>query len=80
LAFYFRILNAAGPNVELVEASQMLPGLKFKKGLKKWTLANKENVFFSKFEEVPEVHHTLMRPFMFSDENDEHHLERYSNK
>ena len=67
---------AAGENVELVEASSHLPGLNYKKGLKKWTLANKENVFYSKFEEVPEVHHSLIRPTMFSEENDNHHLER----
>ncbi|XP_059092655.1 tRNA (cytosine(34)-C(5))-methyltransferase-like isoform X2 [Tigriopus californicus] len=74
-----RILSECEDTVELVDVSAEVPGLKFKPGLSQWVLADKENKFYAKFDEVPEVHHSLMRPSMFPPpvgEVEKLHLER----
>lgn len=73
-------MTESGDAVELVDVSADLPGLKFKPGLKKWKLAAKDNKFFSSWEEVPENHKSLMRPFMFPPEEDKINLERFGKK
>ena len=65
--------------MELEDASALVPGLVHKKGLSSWKLADKDNQFFSKFEDVPEHHLNLMRPHMFppsESEKEKYHLER----
>jgi tRNA (cytosine34-C5)-methyltransferase len=71
-----RLLTDSGGAVELLDASAPLPGLKFKPGLSKWTLAGKDNSFFERWEDVPQSLHTLIRPGMFSAEREDFHLER----
>lgn len=52
--------------LELVDASDLVPGLKFSPGLTHWDLAVKEcNEFYSSFDQVPEEYHTVVRPQMF---------------
>ena len=61
-----RILRDTEGAVSLVDASALVPGLKYKRGLNEWHLATKDcSQFFSKYSEVPEVHRSNMRPFMF---------------
>lgn len=66
--------------VSLVDASALVPGLKFKKGLHTWKLANKAcTEFYSKVEDVPENMVSTMRDYMFpptAEEAKEMHLER----
>lgn len=69
-------------SVELVEIDSFVPGLKFKPGLSKWKVAAKEkNVFYESYEDVPEQHHSLIRPYMFPPKTEEeakkHQLNRY---
>lgn len=60
-----RILMECEDTVELMDVSASVPGLKFKTGLSTWKLVNKENEFYAKWEDVPEVNRTLLRPNMF---------------
>lgn len=73
-----RVLTLCEGTVELVDISDKVPGLKYKPGLKKWKLMSKDNEFYSKWDEVPEIHRSLMRPCMFPSENSTHNLERFS--
>lgn len=61
-----RIIKDADGALELVDASHLVPGLKYNPGMTDWKLATKNvNAVFSKFEEVPEDLHTIIRPGMF---------------
>ncbi|CAD7086913.1 unnamed protein product [Hermetia illucens] len=60
-----RIIKDAEGALEIVDASELVPGLKYIPGLTDWKLASKEVDIFSKFEEVPEKFHTVIRPNMF---------------
>lgn len=65
--------------LELIEVSHMLPSLKFSPGVTYWEPATKDMVFYKSFDEVPEVHHTCIRPQMFppaAEDADKYHLSR----
>ena len=61
----FRLLAETGDSVELVEASEMVPGLKFRRGVSNWIVSDKFGNLYKNFSEVPEKAHTLLRPSMF---------------
>ncbi|XP_053618621.1 tRNA (cytosine(34)-C(5))-methyltransferase [Plodia interpunctella] len=78
-AVIHRILQESGDSLELVEVKDMLPGLKFHKGMSHWRPASKDMVFYDKYEDVPEKWQTVVRPQMFPpkpDEIDKYHLDR----
>ncbi|XP_062139291.1 tRNA (cytosine(34)-C(5))-methyltransferase [Drosophila sulfurigaster albostrigata] len=61
-----RIIKDSGGALELVNASQLVPGLKYNPGMTDWQLATKEvDAVFKTFDEVPESLHTIIRPSMF---------------
>ena len=62
----YRLLAETGDSVELVEASEMVPGLKFRRGVTKWVVADKLGSNYKTFEEVPEKAYSLIRPSMFT--------------
>ena len=43
-AYFLRILKECDGSVELIDASPLVPGLKFQPGLNTWVVGNKENV------------------------------------
>ncbi|KAH8396475.1 hypothetical protein KR222_011157, partial [Zaprionus bogoriensis] len=61
-----RIIKDADGALELVDAKQLVPGLKYNPGMTDWKLATKEvDAVYSSFDEVPEQLHTIIRPAMF---------------
>ncbi|XP_013161475.1 PREDICTED: tRNA (cytosine(34)-C(5))-methyltransferase [Papilio xuthus] len=64
-AVVHRLLQETGDSVKLVDVSDMLPGLKFHKGMTHWRPASKDMVFYDKYEDVPEKWQTVVRPQMF---------------
>lgn len=61
----YRILKESNGALELVDASDMVPSLKFYKGKTHWLPANRDIEFYEKFEDVPEKWLTTIRPQMF---------------
>ena len=62
---FCRLLAETGDSVELVEASDMVPGLKFRRGVSNWIVSDKLGNLYKNFSEVPEKVHSLLRPSMF---------------
>uniref|UniRef100_A0A1I8MXI6 tRNA (cytosine(34)-C(5))-methyltransferase n=1 Tax=Musca domestica TaxID=7370 RepID=A0A1I8MXI6_MUSDO len=61
-----RIIADSNGALEIVDASHLVPGLKYIPGMTKWKLASKEvDETYNNFEEVPEKYHTIIRPNMF---------------
>jgi tRNA (cytosine34-C5)-methyltransferase len=54
--------------LELVDASDMVPGLKFRRGVSNWIVSDKFGTMYKTFAEVPEKVHSLLRPSMFPPE------------
>lgn len=64
-AVIHRVLQETGDSLKLVDVENMLPGLKFHKGMTYWQPASKDMVFYEKYEDVPEKWQTVVRPQMF---------------
>lgn len=64
-AVLHRLIKESEGALELVDASDLVPGLKFSPGLSHWELAAKEIEFYKSFDEVPEKYYTIIRPQMF---------------
>ncbi|CAH2231732.1 jg14312 [Pararge aegeria aegeria] len=78
-AVIHRLLQEVGESIKLVDVTDLLPGLKFHKGMTHWRPASKDMVFYDKFEDVPEKWQTVVRPQMFppkSEDLDKFHLDR----
>lgn len=60
-----RLIKESEGALELIDASDLVPGLKFTSGLTYWELSAKEIEFYKTFDEVPEKYHTIIRPQMF---------------
>ncbi|XP_013138229.1 PREDICTED: tRNA (cytosine(34)-C(5))-methyltransferase [Papilio polytes] len=75
-AVVHRLLQETGDSVQLVDVSDMLPGLKFHKGMTHWRPASKDMVFYDKYEDVPEKWQTVVRPQMFPPKPED--LEKYN--
>ncbi|KOB69241.1 tRNA (Cytosine-5-)-methyltransferase [Operophtera brumata] len=58
-AVIHRVLAETGDSMRLVEANDMLTGLKYQKGMTNWRPASKDMVFYDKFEDVPERWQTV---------------------
>ena len=63
--FLSRLLAETGDSVELVDASDMVPGLKFRQGVSNWVVSDKVGNIYRKWSEVPEKIYSLIRPSMF---------------
>ena len=80
-AVLHRLLTETGDSVEIIDASHLVPGLKFSRGINKWKIAGKEkDMIYEEFCEVPERFQTFIRPYMFSPkegiDNEKFHLDR----
>lgn len=64
-AVLHRLIKESEGALELIDASDLVPGLKFTAGLSHWELSPKEIEFYKTFDEVPEKYHTIIRPQMF---------------
>jgi hypothetical protein len=60
-----RLLAETGDSVELVDASDMVPGLKFRQGVSNWAVSDKAGNIYRNWSEVPEKVYSLIRPSMF---------------
>lgn len=70
-AVIYRLLKDSDGALELVDATDMLPGLKTTPGMTYWEPATKDMVFYKSFEEVPEKWRTIIRPPMFAPPEDD---------
>ncbi|XP_063897586.1 tRNA (cytosine(34)-C(5))-methyltransferase [Helicoverpa armigera] len=78
-AVVHRVLQETAGSVALVNVADMLPGLKFHKGMTYWRPASKDMVFYEKYEDVPEKWQTVVRPQMFPpkpEDLDKYNLDR----
>ncbi|CAH2097810.1 unnamed protein product [Euphydryas editha] len=78
-AVVHRLLQEFGDSVHLVDVADMLPGLKFHKGMTHWRPASKDMVFYDKYEDVPENWQTVVRPQMFPpkpEDAEKYHLDK----
>ncbi|XP_050356075.1 tRNA (cytosine(34)-C(5))-methyltransferase [Nymphalis io] len=78
-AVVHRLLQEFGDSVHLVDVADMLPGLKYHKGMTHWRPASKDMVFYDKFEDVPENWRTVVRPQMFPpkpEDAERYHLDK----
>lgn len=67
-----RLLKDAEGALELVDASELVPGLKYAPGNSYWELSDKNvDKFYKSFDEVPEEYHTQIRPQMFPPSSEE---------
>ncbi|XP_031623362.1 tRNA (cytosine(34)-C(5))-methyltransferase [Contarinia nasturtii] len=65
-AVLHRLLKDSEGALELVDSSDLLPGLKYAPGISYWELSSKEcKEFYRTFDEVPKEFHTVVRPQMF---------------
>ncbi|KAK9872525.1 hypothetical protein WA026_017990 [Henosepilachna vigintioctopunctata] len=60
-----RILSELGDSVELVDVKEMLPGLKYSKGMETWLVGSRNLEFYKSFDDVDEKWRTTIRPQMF---------------
>lgn len=61
-----RIISDTEGALEIVDASHLVPGLKYNPGMTDWILAPKEvDEIYTSFDQVPEKYHTVIRPNMF---------------
>lgn len=65
-AVIYRLLKDSDGALELVEATDLLPGLKYTPGMTYWEPGTKDMTFYKSFEEVPEKWQTIIRPPMFA--------------
>ena len=71
------ILEAGIENVTIEDPTNLVPGLKFSPGLKKWNVGSKDGDLYSTWSDVSEKHHSQIRPYMFpSDEIDKLNIDR----
>ncbi|XP_057666067.1 tRNA (cytosine(34)-C(5))-methyltransferase [Diorhabda carinulata] len=60
-----RILSMYENVLELVDVSNVLPGLKYSLGMEEWLVSSRNLEFYKTFEEVDEKWRTTIRPQMF---------------
>lgn len=65
-AVLHRLLKDSEGALELVDATELVPGLKYAKGISYWELTGKDcQDFYKTFDEVPDEFHNIIRPQMF---------------
>lgn len=67
-AVIYRLVKESEGALEIVDASELVPGLKYHKGMTNWRPADRDIEFYDKFEDVPERWITSIRPQMFADD------------
>lgn len=67
-AVLHRLVKESEGALEIVDATELVPGLKHSPGINYWELSNKGIDFYKSFDEVPEKFHTIIRPQMFPPE------------
>lgn len=65
-AVIYRLLKDSEGALELVDATEMLPGLKYSPGMTYWEPGTKDMTFFKRFEDVSDKWLTVIRPPMFA--------------
>lgn len=60
-----RLIKDSDGALEIIDTTDLVPGLKYKPGLTDWKLISRDIEIFTKWEEVPEKYHTVIRPNMF---------------
>lgn len=71
-AVLHRLIKDSEGALELVDATDLVPGLKYSKGVSYWELSGKDcNDFYKTFDEVPQEYHTIVRPQMFPPSQEE---------
>ncbi|XP_055374826.1 tRNA (cytosine(34)-C(5))-methyltransferase [Condylostylus longicornis] len=60
-----RLVKDSNGALEIVDASHLVPGLKYKPGLTDWKLISRDIEIYTKWDEVPQKYHTVIRPNMF---------------
>ena len=79
-AVVVQLLQAFPDQIQLVDISEKLPGLKTKPGLTNWCVMGKNQEVYQTYDDVPQQLQSLMRPTMFpptKDILDKVHLERW---
>ncbi|XP_050305641.1 tRNA (cytosine(34)-C(5))-methyltransferase [Anthonomus grandis grandis] len=78
-AVIHRMLVESNGALELVNASESLPGLKYTPGMEDWLVSSRNLEFYKTFEEVDEKWKTTIRPQMFppkTKDKSKYHLDR----
>lgn len=60
-----RLLKDAAGTVNLVDISNLLPGLKYSRGVTSWKVSGREGEMYETFDGVPEHLHTQLRAHLF---------------
>lgn len=67
-----RLLRDSDGALELIDVSELVPGLKYTPGISHWEIADKEcRTFYQSFQDVPEELRTVIRPQMFPPEKED---------
>ncbi|ETN60330.1 tRNA methyltransferase [Anopheles darlingi] len=79
-AVLHRLLKQSEGALELSECANLLPSLKYRKGMTYWEPATKDLKYYKTFADVPENQRTVVRPDMFPPSAEEaiekYHLDR----
>lgn len=70
-AVIYRLLKDSEGALEIVDASHLVPGLKFSPGMTYWEPGTRDLQFYKDFSEVPEKYLTVIRPPMFPPKPDD---------
>lgn len=76
-AVIHRLLKESDGSLQLIDAFNDVPGLKYSPGLSYWELSTNDcTEFYKTFDQVPEEFHTIIRPQMFPPEKND--ISKYS--
>ncbi|XP_052869160.1 tRNA (cytosine(34)-C(5))-methyltransferase [Anopheles cruzii] len=80
-AVLHRLLKQSDGALEIVDCADLLPTLRYRKGMTYWEPATKDLKYYKSFAEVPENQRTVVRPDMFPPASEEeatgkYHLDR----
>ena len=64
-AVLHRLIRESEGSLEIIDAKNSVPGLKYYPGMTYWEPATKDVQCFKQFADVPEKYHTIIRPQMF---------------
>lgn len=64
-AVLHRLIKDSEGALEIVNATDLVPGLKYFPGMTYWEPSTNDIQSFKTFDDVPEKYHTVIRPYMF---------------
>ncbi|XP_058058865.1 tRNA (cytosine(34)-C(5))-methyltransferase isoform X2 [Anopheles bellator] len=76
-AVLHRLLKQSEGALEIVDCADLLPTLRYRKGMTYWEPATKDLKYYKSFAEVPENQRTVVRPDMFPPASEEEATEKY---